>query len=74
MLRTIFLLGLFVMLGIFALRILFGVLGGIVALVIWLITSAIWISAVGLVVYVIVRIVSPETARRIRRKFSGSSP
>jgi hypothetical protein len=72
MLRTIFLLGLFVFLGIFALKLVFGVLGGIVGLVIWLLVTALWISLVGLVVYVLIRIFSPDTARKIREKLSGS--
>jgi hypothetical protein len=71
MLRTILLLGLCVMLGIFALRLVFNVLGGVVGLLLWLLFLALQIAIVGLVVYVIIRVFSPDTARRIRDKFSG---
>lgn len=72
MLQTIFLLGLFVLLGIFVLRLVFGVLGGVVGLVIWLLWIAIQISVLGLLVYIVIRIFSPDTARKIRRKLSGN--
>jgi hypothetical protein len=72
MLRTIFLLGLFVLLGIFALRLVFGVLGGIVGIALWLLINALWICVLGLIVYLVIRVFSPNTARKIREKLSGS--
>jgi hypothetical protein len=71
MLRTIFLLGLFAMLGIVALRLVFGILGAVVGLMIWLLVMALWISAVGLVLYIVIRILSPDTARKLRSRLSG---
>jgi membrane protein implicated in regulation of membrane protease activity len=71
MLRTIFLLGLFAMLGIVALRLVFGILGAVVGLIIWLLIMALWISAVGFVLYVVIRVLSPETARKLRSRLSG---
>ncbi len=73
MLRTIFMLGLFALLGLFAIQLAFGVLGPLFMLLLWLVKLAIKIALVGLVVYGVIRLVSPETARRLRERFSGSS-
>ena len=73
MLRTIFMIGLFALLGLFALKLvfgLFGVLFGVLGVLLWL---AIKIALVGLVVYFVIRIVSPDTAHRLRSKWSGPS-
>jgi hypothetical protein len=66
MLRTIFTIGVFALLGIFALRLVFGVLGGLMGLLIWLLGIAIQILIVGFIVYIVIRVISPNTARRIR--------
>ena len=71
MLRTIFAVGALAILGIIALKFVFGIFGGLVALMLWLLFVAVKIAIVGGVIYLIVRIVSPETARRLREKFSG---
>jgi hypothetical protein len=75
MLRTILSLGLFALLGLAALKLAFGVFGGLLGtllgLFFWLLGVALQIALVGLVVYLIIRLVSPETARRIRERFSG---
>ena len=72
MLRTIFTIGLFALLGLFALRVVFGILPTVVGLVLWLFITAVKIALVGLVVYLVIRIFSPDTARRLREKFSGT--
>ncbi len=76
MLRTVLYLGLFAILGLAALKLTFGVLTGLVGtllgLFFWLLGVALQIALVGLVVYVIIRVVSPETARRIRERFAGT--
>jgi hypothetical protein len=72
MLRTIFMIGLFSILGLMALSLVFGILGGLIGLLFALLGFAIKIAIVGAVVYFVIRIVSPETARRLRSKFSGS--
>jgi hypothetical protein len=59
------------MLGIFALRLVFNVLGGVVGFLLALLFLAFQVAVVGLVVYVVIRIFSPDTARKIREKFSG---
>ena len=73
MLRTVFMIGLFAILGLFALKLvfgLFGVLFGIFWVLLWL---ALKIAIVGLLIYFVIRIVSPDTAQRLRGKCSGSS-
>ena len=72
MLRTIFMIGLCSILGLMALSLVFGILGGLIGLLFALLGFAIKIAIVGAVVYFVIRIVSPETARRLRSKFSGS--
>ena len=73
MLRTIFSIGLFAVLGLVALKFIFGIFGFAVGLFLWLLFAAIKIAIVGVVLYFIIRIVSPDTAARLRAKFSGSS-
>lgn len=71
MLRTIFSIGLFAVLGLIALKFIFGIFGVVVGLFIFLLGLALKIAIVGLVIYFIIRIVSPDTARRLRERWSG---
>jgi hypothetical protein len=71
MLRPIFVIGLFALAGLFLLKVFFGVFGGLLGLVLGLLGLALKIAIVGAIVYVVIRIVSPETARRLRERFSG---
>ena len=71
MLRTIFSIGLFAVLGLIALKFIFGILGFAVGLFMMLLILAVKIAIVLLIIYVIIRIVSPETARRMRARWSG---
>ena len=71
MLRTIFMIGLFAVLGLFALRIIFGILPTLIGLFIGLAIWAIKIAAIGVLIYLVIRIVSPDTARRLREKWAG---
>lgn len=73
MLRTILMTGVMVMLGIFALGFVFKIFGGLIALTFLLLGFAVKALIVGGIAYLAIRIVSPDTARRIRGKFSGSS-
>jgi hypothetical protein len=72
MLRTIFMIGLFSVLGLIVLSIVFKILGGLVGLLFALLGVAIKIALLGAAIYLVIRIFSPETARRLRAKFSGS--
>jgi hypothetical protein len=73
MLRTIFSIGLFAVLGLIALKFIFGIFGVAVALFMWLLFAAIKVAIVALIVYFIIRIVSPETARKLRERWSGTT-
>jgi hypothetical protein len=66
MLRTIFAIGLFAVLGLFALKLVFGVFGVLFGLLGGLLFFAIRIAIIGLIIYVIVRIFSPGTAKKMR--------
>ncbi|HEV8497973.1 MAG TPA: hypothetical protein VGQ56_13960 [Gemmatimonadaceae bacterium] len=71
MLRTIFSIGLFAVLGLIALKFIFGIFGFAVSLFLILLSIAIKVAIVGLIIYFIIRIVSPDTARRLRERWSG---
>ncbi len=72
MLRTVFTIGLFALLGLFVLNLALGVLPVVIGLVLGLLGLAFKIALFGLVVYVLIRIFSPDTARRMRERWSGS--
>ena len=71
MLRTIFSIGLFAVLGFIALQFIFGIFGVVLSLFMWLLFAAIKVALVVLVIYFIIRIVSPDTAHRLRQRWSG---
>ena len=73
MLRTIFTIGLFALLGLFLLKLAFGIFGVLFALLIGLLVIAVKIAIVGFVIYLLIRLFSPDTARRMRSRWSGSS-
>jgi hypothetical protein len=68
MLRTIFSIGALAIVGIIALKFIFGIFGGLVGILLFL---ALKIAIIGALIYLVVRIVSPDTARRLREKFNG---
>lgn len=72
MLRTLFSVGLMAILGLIVLKFAFGILGGVLAIFIGLAFLAVKILLVGAVAYVVLRIVAPSTARRLRARFSGT--
>ena len=71
MLRTIFMIGVFALLGLFALKVIFGILPVFFGLLLGLLAWAVRIAVIGLIIYLVIRIVSPDTARRLREKWSG---
>ncbi len=73
MLRTILMTGIMVMLGIFALGFVFRIFGGLIALTFVLLGFAVKALIVGGVAYLVIRVVSPNTARRLRERWSGTS-
>ncbi|PHX64620.1 MAG: hypothetical protein CK550_08995 [Gemmatimonadetes bacterium] len=71
MLRTLFTVGLIAMLGLVALKVVFGLLGPLVGLLFMLVGFAIRVLLIGAVLYFVVRVVSPSTAERIERAVRG---
>ena len=69
MLRTVLTIGLFALLGIIALKLAFGLVLPLLGLFIALLVLALKIAVAGLVIYLVIRVVSPETARSLRAKF-----
>jgi hypothetical protein len=66
MLRTIFLIGISALLGLFALKLAFGILIGAFGLFGVLLIFALKIALIGGAVYLVIRVVSPATARKLR--------
>jgi hypothetical protein len=73
MLRTIFMIGLFAIGGLFVLKIAFGLFGFALGIFCVLLALAIRVVIIGGLIYLAIRIFSPETARRLRQKWSGTA-
>ncbi len=73
MLRTIFMIGLFAIGGLFVLKIAFGLFGVALGIFGVLLALAIKVLIICGLIYLVIRIFSPDTARRLRQKWSGSS-
>ena len=73
MFRTVFMIGLFALAGLFVLRLAFGLFGVLFAMLLALLFVAAKIAIVGLLIYLAIRIFSPATARKLRERWSGTS-
>jgi hypothetical protein len=73
MLRTLLSVGLMAVVGLFVLRLVFGLFGVALGLFMFVAVLAFKLLIVGAIVYFVIRIVSPSTARELREKFSGPS-
>ena len=73
MLRTILMIGLFAIAGLFVLQVLFGLFGVVLGIFGGLLGLAIKVLIVGALIYLVIRIFSPDTARRLREKWSGKA-
>lgn len=71
MLRTLFVVGALAMLGLVALKVVFGLMGPLVALLLWLLGLALKVALLGFVGYVVLRIASPATADRLKARWGG---
>lgn len=71
MLRTLFTVGLIAMIGLVVLKLVFGLLGPLVGLLLMLLGLAIRVVLVGVVIYFVIRVVSPSTAARIEKAIRG---
>lgn len=68
MIRTIFTVGIFALLGLFALKLVFGILGFAFGLLAVVLIWSVKIALLGGAIYLVIRIVSPETARKLRER------
>ncbi len=71
MLRTIFGIGAIALLGLFALKVFFGLFGVLFGLFFVLLGWAVRIAIVGAVVYLVIRLFMPDTAKSLEEKFNG---
>jgi len=71
MLRTIFMIGLIAFAGLFVLKLFFGILGGLFGLVFALIGMAIPVLIIGGLIYLVLRVFAPDTAKGLHDKFGG---
>jgi hypothetical protein len=67
MLRSLFGFAIIAVAGIVAVKLIFGVLGFALSLLMTLL----WLAAIGFVFYLLLKIVSPRTARRVRETVRG---
>ena len=72
MLRTLFTIGVMAILGLFVMKLVFGILGGVFVIFFGLAYLAFKIVLIGAVAYVVIAIVSPSSAKRLRERFSGA--
>ncbi len=69
MLRTLLGYAALAVIGMVALKVLFALLG----LAMSLLGSLLWFAAVGFVIYLVLKVISPESARRVREAVLGRS-
>ena len=67
MVRTLAGYSVLAIIGIVALKLIVGLLGFAFSLLM----SLLWLAAIGLVLYFILKVISPTTARRVREMISG---
>ena len=70
MLRSILMLGVLVILGIFAAGLVMNVLGGVLGLVVWVCILAVKVAIVGGLLYLGIRVLSPGTAQRLKERWA----
>ena len=67
MLRNLFGFAVFAVVTIFALKVFFALFG----LVIGLLVTALWLAFLGFLIYLVLKLVAPETADRVREMIAG---
>jgi len=65
--RTLFGYAVLAVVGFFALKLFFGLIG----MVFGLAMTVLWLAAIGFVVYLVLKLVSPSTARRVKEMVTG---
>ncbi len=71
MIRTLLFVGMMALAGLVVLKLVFGLLGPLVGLLLALLWMALRVLLLCLVVYFVLRVVSPATAERVVRAFRG---
>ena len=74
MFKTLFSIGIMTMVGIVALKLAFGLFGGLLAIFWVLFWLALKILLVGAVIYFLIRLISPNTARKMTDSVNDSTP
>ncbi|MCX5764100.1 MAG: hypothetical protein NTU67_05645 [Gemmatimonadetes bacterium] len=69
MLRTLFTVGIMAVVGLCVLRLAFGLFGVVLGLFFSIVWIALRLLVVGAIVYFVIRVVSPSTARELRERF-----
>ena len=67
MFRSVFGFAVFAVLAWLGLKIVFSVLGGLIGLAM----TVLWLAAIGFIMYLVLRVVSPSTAEKIRDMIKG---
>ena len=67
MLRNLFGFALFAVLTMFVLKLLFGLFG----LVLGLLGAVLWFALLGFMIYLVLKVLAPETAARVREIIAG---
>lgn len=67
MLRALIGYAILAVLGFFALKLVFGLVG----LALNLLVALVWFAAIGFVFYLALKVISPQTARRVRETIRG---
>lgn len=67
MFRTLVGYAVLAVIGFFALKLIFGLLGFVFSLAMTLL----WLAAMGFVFYLVLKLISPDTARRVREVVTG---
>ncbi|HEV2750965.1 MAG TPA: hypothetical protein VGV12_10635 [Gemmatimonadales bacterium] len=67
MLRSVLGFALFAVLAWLGLKLVFSVLGGLIALAM----TVLWLAALGFIFYLVLRVISPSTADKIREMIKG---
>lgn len=67
MLRNLFGFAVFAVVAIFLLKVLFGLFG----LVLGLFAAVLWFAFLGFIIYLVLKLLAPETAARVREMIAG---
>jgi predicted lipid-binding transport protein (Tim44 family) len=67
MVRTLVGYAILAVVGVLALKLVFGLVG----IAISLLMSLVWLAAIGFVIYLVLKVISPRTARRVRDAIRG---